>query len=218
MENIVKLKEVPSPPNEKKVFKTIIIGTSDCNLFTPVYSLFNHKLLMLGEIRVLEYSLPCLTSGMYSPISRQYNDLLLLLREGDDPQYYVFKNGGEEHTLQVMRGLLCDREGKILLCLGINGEYLLNTPIQEIIETPDSTQFSLFVSHEFNSNPIYKNVKKKLGAMYFDPCTEKNLDIVFTAEPKDWLFKNNHSIPSFDTVSKMKKHLNKDIPRSLIQE
>ena len=195
-------------------FKTDLIGTSDCNMFVPFYSIFGHEFITFedNEVKVLEYCLPN-SNSLYSV--RQYDALIRLLIHTQNPQKYNFKLQEVDYDLNVHRGILYDNNKNILMCLAINSEYLLNTPIEEIASSPDINQFVLFISHEFD-NPIYKNVKKKIDLKYLSRIRQLNIDIIETNKINHWLFKNNFKQPKFKNVVEMNKHLKEEVPMNLL--
>jgi hypothetical protein len=197
-------------------FKTDFVGTSDCNIFVPFYSVFGHELILFEEIdkKVLEYCLPIANSDHSV---RQYEALIRLLRISQNPHKYYFKLQGIDHVINVHRGILYDNDKNILMCLSINSEYLLNTPVEEIAAKPDINQFVLFISHEFNA-PKYKNVKKKIDLEYLSKIRQLNIDIIETSKINHWLFKNNFKQPKFKSVIEMNKHLKEEVPMNLLAD
>lgn len=196
-------------------FKTDLVGTSDCNMFIPFYSLFGHELILFEEIdkKVLEYCLPNSNPNTYG--IRQYDALLRQLIQGQTPQKYDFKLQGVDYRIFAHRGILYDENKNVLMCLGISSEYVLNTPMEEITSRPDVNQFVLFISQEFDAS-IYRNVKKKVDLMYLSRIREIGIDIIETSKINHWLFKNNFKQPKFKNVVEMNKHLKEEVPMNLL--
>lgn len=200
-------------------FKTDLVGTSDCNMFVPFFSIFGHELITFEdneEIKVLEYCLPNANATAIYGI-RQYDALIRALVQRQNPQKYYFKLQGVDYDLNVHRGILYDNNKNILMCLAVNTEYLLNTPLEEIARNPDINQFVLFLSQEFD-NPIYKNVKKKIDLEYLSRIRQLNIDIIETSKINHWLFKNNFKQPKFKNVIEMNKHLKEEVPMNLLTD
>jgi len=195
-------------------FNTDVVGTSDCNVFIPFYSIFGHESILFEKInkRVLEYRLPISKSNY---VIRQYTDLISYLRSNVCLSKFLFKSQDIEHAIYIHRGILYDENKNILMCLAINSEYFLNTKIEEIELMPDINQFVLFISHEFNKIK-YKNVRKKIDLEYLSFVRQLNIDIIETNKINQWLFKNNFKQPKFKNVIEMNKHLKEEIPMYLL--
>lgn len=199
-------------------YRTRLMGTSDCNVFIPFFSLFAHDLLIFEsqrDLRILEYSIPG-TPQHYNS-ERQYARMGMHLKSGQQPKRYNYKLRGVDHFICMHRGLLY-KDDMILMCLGIKTDYVMNTPIEEISSRPDITQFSLFISNEFDNNPLYKNIRKKIDSMYVEPCRVQGIDIVLTSRINNWLFSNNFVQPKFKSVTDMVKHLQEEVPMTLLTE
>ena len=193
------------------------MGTSDCNMFIPFYSLFAHDLLVFEETgtRVLEYSLPGNTQA--NSAVRQYAQMTNSLKGTYAPKRYKYKLRGVDHYVNMHRGLLY--KGDIVyLCLGVQANYVLNTPIENIESNPDVTKFTLFINNEFDNSPELKNIRKKVQQMYIDPLKQQGIDIVQTSRVNNWLFGNNYSQPKFRNVVQMMKHLQEEVPKTLLTQ
>ena len=216
MERIINLENFnPRFYNSRNTFDTSIIGTSDCNNYIPIFSIGNHNLIEFEDnTKVLEYTMP-ITDNDSGRASRQYAGLFNHLKVGVGILKYTLVINSVEHIFYVVRGAMYDPEGNFLMSLTINSEYLLNTPLLEIISSTNPKMFTLFISPNFVTNPIYKNVYKKFGLEWYPICREVGIDIIETKEIKDWTFINNFRVPHFKTVTKLKKHL-KEVPSILI--
>ena len=198
-------------------YRTRITGTSDCNEYIPVYAISSHTLLTFkdSDIKVMEYSMP--TSEIQSYIYvRTYSDLIHRIRDSRNPYRYNFKLAGNNHNLNVDRGIVYDNSGNILLCLAINKDYLFSIDPDVLKTNPDYTQFVVFISNLLDE-PIYKNIKKKLNELYIDVAKQVGLDIVTTSRIKNWLFKNNVKPLRFKTVIQMNKHLKEEVPKRILE-
>lgn len=198
-------------------FDADIIGTSDCNKYIPTYAIYGHvghvfEHKTTGEEKtVLEYSLP---KGLQYG-SRRYDTLFGTLQNGISIKKFVFRLGGEEHSVNCFRGVIYNDERDILLCLGIDPEYAINTPTAELEREIDETQLVLFVSEKLQQ-PRYKNLRKKLETEYIEVAKSKGIDVIYTNRINNWLFKNNFKPPKFRSVIEMNKHLTEDIPIEFI--
>src|SRR5690606_15141293 len=91
-------------------YKTRLIGTSDCNMFVPFFSLFAHELVEFEEndIRLIEYALPG------EPLShmgiRQYSQLINTLSNAVQPVKYNYKLSGVDKSINLHRGLIYSEE------------------------------------------------------------------------------------------------------------
>ena len=198
-------------------YRTRITGTSDCNEYIPVYAISNHTLLTFkdSDIKVMEYSMP--TSEIQSYIYvRTYYDLINRIRDSRGPYRYNFKLAGNNHSLNVDRGIVYDNDGNVLLCLAINKDYLFNIDPDVLKTNPDYTQFVVFTSNLLDE-PIYKNIKKKLNELYIDVAKQVGLDIVTTSRINNWLFKNNVKSLKFKTVMQVNKHLKEEVPKRILE-
>jgi len=218
MTNIINFNVLPSIISgtyNRDDFRTATIGTSDCNSFVPFYSIFFHELITFKDkdVKILEYTQP-VDATNYS-FERKYDRLLYWLINGISPRRFLFTLQNVNYHLNIHRGILYDSTGNILMCLAINSEYLLNTPIPTIIASPDYSQFALLIGPEMN-NPIYKNIKKKLELEYLSVCSSLGIDIVYTSRINGWLFKNNYKEPKFKNVTDMKKFLKEEVPKVLL--
>ena len=183
-----------------------VTGSSDCNSYIPFFSLFAHELLTFeeGEVTVVEYSLP-------TGYIRQYTELKLLLLNADAPKRYLYRISGVESHLDLHRGLLY-RDNIIYMCLALESDYVLNTPMEEIKAKPDTTRFTLFINNEFEDVPEFRNVLKNLQTNYIGPLKQEGVDVVYTSRIMDWVFKNNYIQPKFRNVAEMLKHLKEEVP------
>jgi hypothetical protein len=213
--NLVAPPAVLSGSYNKQDFRTSTMGTSDCNMFIPFYAMFFHDLITFKDkdVRVVEYTLPIDASG-YS-FDRKYDQLIFQLINATTPRRFCYILQGVNHYVNIHRGVLYDSRGNILMCLGINTEYLLNNPLSVIASSPDYSKFVLLLGSELN-NPIYKNLKKKLGETYISDAVSLGMDVVNTSKINSWLFKNNYVEPKFKNVTEMKKFLKEEVPKSLL--
>lgn len=199
-------------PND---YRTTLLGTSDCNSFTPFYSLFAHSLYIFNDnTKVIEYCLPTEPSGIQQ--ERQYSGLFEALKVASRPTLYLYKIRGVEKTVNLHRGLIYKGD-TIYMSLGIDTNYVLNTPMSEIIANPDITKFTLFIDNEFELEDDLKNIRKRVVKDYIDPLRNQGVDVVYTSRIKSWLFKNNYVAPKFKSVTRLMKHLKEEVPNFLIQ-
>lgn len=197
------------------LFETNLIGTSDCNLFVPLYSLLGHTLLTFpGDVKVLEYSLPGTTS-YYA--GRQYSRVISELIQGIYIARFPFRILGEEHEVFIFRGIIYDEDQNILMSLSVESEYVVNTPYEDICENADPNKFVLFVSSTFRE-PKYKNLLKKIETLYINPLKEMGVDVIETSKINYWLFKNNFEKPKFKSLKELNNHLKEDISKLVFKE
>ena len=198
-------------------YRTRITGTSDCNEYIPVYAISSHTLLTFkdSDIKVMEYNMPASEIQSYNYI-RTYSDLIRRIEDSRGPCKYNFKLAGNNHNLNVDRGIVYDNDGNVLLCLAINRDYLFNVDPDVLKTNPDYTQFVVFISNLLDE-PIYKNIKKKLNELYIDVAKQVGLDIVTTSRINNWLFKNNVKPLKFKTVIQMNKHLKEEVPKRILE-
>lgn len=218
MRRLINLNTIIQDSYSEANYRTTVVGTSDCNEYIPVFAISNHTLLVFKEsnIKVMEYKMPT-TEIMSYYFVRTYGDLLHQIRETRVPIRYIFKIAGATHNINIDRGILYDNEGNILMCLGINRDYLFSlTPEQLKDVTIDHTKFVLFISNLLD-DPLYKNIKKKTNKLYIDIAKQIGLDIVTTSRVNTWLFKNNLKPLKFKTVAKLNKHLKEEVPKRILE-
>ena len=216
MNNLISLHLDRASSFNREHFRTGLIGTSDCNNYIPLYSLYCHNLLLFEnkeDVKIMEYNFPVLPNSI--DVCRQYGQLISNLKNGMRPMKYIFTLQGETHEFNIITGMLYDNSGKVLLCLALNTEYVFNTTKEVLSTAPDVTQFILITSTELDL-PIYKNIKKKLTQMYIEEYKTLGVDIVVTSRSNDWLFRNNFEEPKFKSVTKLIKHLQEEVPKSLL--
>ena len=198
-------------------FSPSLIGTSDCNEYIPFYALAAHNLIVFEEIedRVIEYNLP-MTPPRYQR-ERMYRRLNSHLRSGEIPKRYEFTFKGEKLSFNMHRGLIYKGE-EIYLGLAISSEYLLSTPMQEIKNNIDYSKFKLFISNKFSKDNSFKNINKKLEAMYIEELKILGVDIIYTNDVSERIFKNNFKKVKFKNMAEMVKYLDEEVPKILLIE
>lgn len=198
-------------------FRTAIVGTSDCNEFIPVYAISNHKLLVFKDldVKVMEYSMPSTDLINYFRPLRNYNEMYNYLKSSHTPTKYVFKVAGVPTYVYLIRGMVYDSSGNILMCLAINKDYLFSVSADTLRTTTDATKFVLFLSNLLDDE-IYKNFRKKLIELYINPAKNLGIDVVNTSRINNWLFKNNVEELKFKTVIAMNKHLKEELPKKVL--
>ena len=116
-------------------YRTRITGTSDCNEYIPVYAISSHTLLTFkdSDIKVMEYNMPTSEIQSYNYV-RTYYDLIQRIKDSRGPCRYNFKLAGNNHNLNVDRGIVYDNDGNVLMCLAINKDYLFSVD-SEVLKT-----------------------------------------------------------------------------------
>lgn len=217
MRRLLNLSSIIQTNYTENNYRTRITGTSDCNEYIPVYAISSHTLLTFkdSDIKVMEYNMPTSEIQSYNYV-RTYLDLIQRIKASSGPCRYNFKLAGNNHNLNVDRGIVYDNDGNVLLCLAINRDYLFNVDPDVLKTNPDYTQFVVFISNLLD-NPTYKNIKKKLNELYIDVAKQVGLDIITTSRINNWLFKNNVKPLKFKTVIQMNKHLKEEVPKRILE-
>ena len=217
MRRLLNLNSIVQTTFAESNYRTRTTGTSDCNEYIPVYAISCHKLLIFKDsnTKVMEYNMPIGDIQRYNYV-RTYSDLILKIKDARNPCKYNFKVAGNNHNLNVDRGIVYDNDGNVLLCLAINRDYLFNVDPDVLKTNPDYTQFVVFISNLID-DPLYKNIKKKLNDLYIDIAKQVGLDIVTTSRINNWLFKNNVKPLKFKTVMQMNKHLKEEVPQRILE-
>ena len=199
-------------------FRTRTIGTSDCVRYMPVYSIFSHRKYEFAQEKVVyEWCLPSIPGDTRLRRRRQYSQLIHTLIGGSTPLHYVYKLRGIEHAIQIHRGLIYEGD-KVLMCLGIDSEYVFSNTLESLKSRDNSKKLTLFINNDFAEDPKYKNIYKKVFLMYIKELKDKGVDVVYTSRLNSWLFSNNFKIPKFKKVTEMLKHLKEEVPGILLTE
>lgn len=212
------LRNIDTTTFTEQYFRTLEVGTSDCNEYIPVYSLIAHNLLVISdEIRVLEYNMP--NSDMLASLVtnvRTYSSVINYLLNSVTPVIFNFKVAGVPQEVFLYKGIAYNRDGKILACLAINTQYLFGVDnLDQFKATPDASKF-IIVTTDTLDLEIYKNFKKKLYEVYITPLLDLGVDLVLTRKPQDWLFKNNVEPEKFKSAIELRRHL-KDVPKKILE-
>ena len=217
MRRLLDLSSIIQTSYAENNYRTRITGTSDCNVYIPVYAISSHKLLVFKDsnVRVMEYSMPINGIQSYNYV-RTYSDLIFKIKEARNPCKYNFKVAGVNHNLNLDRGMVYDNNGNVLMCLAINKDYLFSVDSEVLRINPDYTQFVIFISNLLD-DPLYKNLKKKLNELYIDIAKQVGLDIVSTSRVNNWLFKNNTKPLKFKNIIQMNKHLKEEVPQRILE-
>lgn len=202
------------PGFREDYFKTDLIGTSDCNSFIPIIGLLNHNLITFDEtINILEYSMP--VANPRGGYFRSYERLMDTFQRGNTPYLLKFKVAGVEHHLYVHRGIIYDSQGNILMCLALEREYGMSYNF--LSNTIEESKVVVFISTMFDQ-ACYKNVRKKIDALYLDRLRGLGIDIVNTVRINNWLFNNNFELPKFKNINESLKHLREEVPKNLLTD
>ena len=213
------------PPNDAYIFrdeghiqrfKGNKVGTSDCNQYIPLVNLTAHELLDIEGTRVLEYRTPTLLSKYQNNAYSQYRQVSIALLNSNNLIAFKYLLGGIPQYVFLAKGVLMSEEGEILMCLGLSSEYLLSTTMDVIRLSPNVDKCIIFMSNEYCTNPKYKNLKKKLDALYVGPCVELGMDIIQTNSIDKWLFKNNFTGTKFKNVMQQQKYLKEELPEIML--
>ena len=217
MRRLLNLNSIIQTSYTESNYRTIVVGTSDCNEYIPVYAISNHKLLVFKDsnTKVMEYNMPINVIQGYNYV-RTYADMIIEIRGARNPCRYNFKVAGVNHNLNLDRGMVYDNNGNILMCLAINKDYLFSLDSEVLKTNPDYTQFVIFISNLLD-DPLYKNIKKKLNELYIDIAKQIGLDIVTTSRINNWLFKNNIKPLKFKNIIQMNKHLKEEVPKRILE-
>jgi hypothetical protein len=197
------------------IFMNDIIGTSDCNTHIPLYSLFIHTLYNFQDRKIIEYTLPNTDIGVNSG---RYPNLFQVLNANGMFLKFTYKVENVYKVIYCTKGLIYDENNKILMCLCLESSLIENFNLQEIFQITDTSKFVLMLSTSFLTDPIYKNVRKKILEKYETICREEKIDILHTHSIEDKLFKNNVQNRKFKSVIEMKKYLKEEVPKGIIEQ
>lgn len=150
------------------------IGYKKSAVYFPIYSLFSYSENDL-------YYKPAKLSIIYkSKIS--YDDILEKLRISTHPYLNtnIFKYENEEYSIYSQLGYLWTEDHTLLM---------LTTNDPENTFTPDGNdvyydKLRLYVSIEFMTDVIYKNIYARINKEYIQECFEKGVEVVYTTSEK----------------------------------
>ena len=150
------------------------IGYKKSAVHFPIYSLFSYSENDL-------YYKPAKNSAMYkSKIS--YDDILRKLHISTHPERTVnmFKYENEEYKIYSQLGYLWTEEHTLLMLTTIDPDNTF---------TPDGNdvyydKLRLYVSIEFMTDVIYKNIYAKIYKEYIQECFDRGVEVVFTTSEK----------------------------------
>lgn len=205
--------------NYLNYFRGTKFGTSDCNQYVPLHALIAHELLTFDEgVRVIEYKTATVPVNYQTNTFSRYNQFLNTLLNGTYAGTFKYSVAGEICYVVVQRGIIMDIEGEVLMSIGLESEYVMNTDLNVIRSTPNANKCAVFMSNDYCNNPKYKNLKKKIDTVYVAECVALGMDIIQTEKIDKWLYKNNFSSLKFKTVTAQQKFLKEDIPKEMIKE
>lgn len=200
-------------------FKGSKTGTSDCNQYVPLHAIGAHELLVFDEgIRVMEYRTVEITSNPMQSFITRYDQLISYLQASTYGVSFKYTVAGDPYYVRVSHGLITDMNGEILLCIGLNTDYIMNTDLNIIRVDPKLDKCAVFISTEFVTNPIYKNLRKKLDLMYVVECVSLGMDVIQTEKIDKWLYRNNFSGVKFKTVAAQQKFLKEEVLQEMLKE
>lgn len=194
-----------------------IIGTTNRNEYYPVYAAthfidriydnnnyYNGERLMENIVNEVSfYKKP--TNGAerrYGSLSK-YADLIEALTKSVNSDVFEFTISETSYYLTCNKGYIADIDDNILLILCTKSTTLFDDDGNII---PNNLR--LYVSNNFVTNPIYKNVYKKIDSEYIHFCYENDIEVVFTTSEKiqKQVFKNDFEV-TFDNLSQLQEHL-----------
>lgn len=207
------------------------IGSNTKNKYVPIYALseIGHFLSHChasedGEIisflhfdsENFIYYKPAKTDFVVSDIGT-YDNLFSALTSNLTPGTFNFKFDDNEHEIIALKGYIQDVYGNPLLVLSSCTKEVFLEPLHEDI--PDYNKLKLFVSTEFITNPIYKNVYRKLYNNYIEEAITKTVRVEYCSSEEiiEELYKNDLSI-DFNSITELKAHLNSGIGNMLFED
>jgi hypothetical protein len=200
-------------------FRGTKFGTSDCNQYIPLHAVMAHELLTFdGGVKVLEYKTATVPSSYQASTFSRYDQFLSALLNGTYANTFKYSVAGETFYAVVQRGIIMDTEGEVLMCIGLEADYVMNTDLGVIRTTPNTSRCAVFMSNDYCNNPKYKNLKKKIDTVYVAECVALGMDIIQTEKIDKWLYRNNFSSLKFKTVTAQQKFLKEDIPKEMIKQ
>lgn len=214
-----------------------VIGTTSKNKFFPVYALFENQ--RRNDYYSSNDSINCLSEHLvrdvfmyrkpdnkairnYANYTR-YPDMINSLQTSGKPEVFQFLVNDEPHYINIMKGYISDKFDNILMLLTCKSEYI--KPNQHYLSADiftnglddlDGNKLQLFVSNEFITNEIYKNVYKKVDAEIIQQCLKLDIDVFFTTSEKisKSIYQNEFEV-SYNNLTELHEHLNSGIGNNL---
>lgn len=195
------------------------IATSDCSKYIPMYAIKNNTVIHFDSeekesYKVLEFQMPSINRVRH--LNRRNIDFLRALKNTDYLCKFTFKVAGEEHFIFLYRGVIYNQEKEFLMCLCIDSEFVAENTIPDIDSNEDFSKYLLLISEKFK-DPKYKNILKYLEKTYIAEIKELKIDVLETVRIESWMFQNNFEIPKFNNINDLKKHLQEEIPKEILQ-
>lgn len=195
-----------------------VIGTTDSNEYFPFYALIdtehNYYEEQIMEQIIGNVSSYCKPSGSHRTWSVSgYPNLFKALTNQLSAKLYVFKNGDDVHEVSVGKGFIMDDNNDFLMLLTTNEDISWN----EMIEKGYSN-LRLYLSSDFITNPIYRNLYKKMTTDYLSEFFKLGIEVVFipTKEIEKRCFSNAFQV-EFDSLQELDEHLNSGLGVGLIR-
>ena len=215
-----------------------VIGTTSKNKFFPVYALFENQ--RRNDYYSSNDSINCLSEHLvrdvfmyrkpdnkairnYANYTR-YPDMINSLQTSGKPEVFQFLVNDEPHFINIMKGYISDKFDNILMLLTCKSEFIkpnqmtLTADIfkSNYSEELNNEKLQLFVSNEFITNEIYKNVYKKVDAEIIQKCLLLNIDVFFTSSEKitNSVYQNEFEV-SYNNLTELHEHLNSGIGNNL---
>lgn len=183
------------------------MASTSANNFYPFYSQFVKNNI---HANVSLYCKP--NFEIYYNITR-YNELFEAFADQLETLAFHFEMDNVSHFIHVSKGIITDHLKRTLFVLTVND---FKNCIKESYDPweyePDYSKFKLFVATDFITNPIYKNIWRKLDKDYVQKCYELGIVVEFTTADKidKQVFDNEFKL-NFSNMIELQNHLKNDV-------
>ena len=185
-----------------------VFGVSLDNEYIPLFAPKNG--LNIYNRKVLTYSI--LKEDQYRnnlDTLKNYKDLYENLNKSS--RVRSFKTRSMEHDIKVLKGAIFENlhEDKIdfLFLIAVKTEYMIKFVKTEDEKNLDKSQFVIFVSSKFMTDPSYKSLYNKLYKDIIVPQHLLGVDLIVTNNISEKCFNNNIKIPPMKTLTEFRDFL-----------
>lgn len=193
------------------------IGSSGTSYFIPFINCIDNNFNKTDDGELIIYHKPLIKGNQRRFLLAQF---LGALNQSLSLQCYNIGTNESNVLIHVGNGYIVNEKDEILMILaikpftdirnkGITYQSRYSTePIKEV----NAINFTLFVSTELITNPLYANFYKKLDKEYISDAYKAKLPVVFTTSAKiEKLIYSNEFDMTFNTIDEFNIHLKESV-------
>lgn len=207
--------------NKENMWNDDVIGSSTCSNYIPYYvSLDTNMYEKVLNNNILLFKKP--TGNYYIGSALRYDSLISTFYGYNHNNLIVFnfKIDEVEEQLYIMPGFIMDKRSKVILMMLVKEQLSCNdtdnTHSYKVTEEGER-KHKLFISNTFVTNPLYKNVFKRINKDIIQSLMlDTNVDVIYTRNDiTDLVYKNDYNI-SHSTITELDSTLQGTEIRELI--